>query len=304
LTIQGGFTLKEFCEAFKGMQPYEEGKGKPAQTREMMVEKVYHSKNKEDDSYYSLIGASNVQYFEILPAKEYIKYGKNLAAPRQFRIFSTPRLLVNRILSKERIDVCYTDAITINNTDVFNILLKEGVEISLLVFLSILGSKLCSCYFKGVNVNLDRTAFPKINVNNLLDFPIPERIKTVNQEPYIGCSSILLSLHKEIFSLTSAFHRTLHRHFGLEEIPAKLQKWYQMTYGEFVKELQKKKVKVTLAQEAEWEGYFLAEAAKALELKRTIDATDHEIDRMVYELYGLTEEEIAVVEGRTDTGKE
>jgi hypothetical protein len=43
---------------------------------------------------------------------------------------------------------------------------------------------------------------------------------------------------------------------------------------------------------------FTPKAAKALELKRTIDATDREIDRMVYELYGLTEEEIAVVEGR------
>ncbi|HQE50409.1 MAG TPA: TaqI-like C-terminal specificity domain-containing protein, partial [Fervidobacterium sp.] len=30
-----------------------------------------------------------------------------------------------------------------------------------------------------------------------------------------------------------------------------------------------------------------------------IDATDREIDRLVYELYGLTEEEIAVVEGAT-----
>lgn len=58
---------------------------------------------------------------------------------------------------------------------------------------------------------------------------------------------------------------------------------------------------LTLAQEAEWEGYFEAEAAKALELKRSIDATDREIDRMVYELYGLTEEEIAVVEGREAT---
>jgi len=28
-----------------------------------------------------------------------------------------------------------------------------------------------------------------------------------------------------------------------------------------------------------------------------IDATDRQIDRLVYELYGLTEEEIAVVEG-------
>jgi adenine-specific DNA-methyltransferase len=33
-------------------------------------------------------------------------------------------------------------------------------------------------------------------------------------------------------------------------------------------------------------------------LQRQIDATDHEIDRLVYELYGLTDEEIAVVEGK------
>jgi len=30
---------------------------------------------------------------------------------------------------------------------------------------------------------------------------------------------------------------------------------------------------------------------------RQIDATDAEIDRLVYELYGLTEEEIKIVEG-------
>jgi hypothetical protein len=32
-------------------------------------------------------------------------------------------------------------------------------------------------------------------------------------------------------------------------------------------------------------------------LQRQIDATDREIDRLVYELYGLTEEEVRVVEG-------
>lgn len=35
---------------------------------------------------------------------------------------------------------------------------------------------------------------------------------------------------------------------------------------------------------------------KALELKSQIDQTDKEIDRMVYKLYGLTEEEIQIVE--------
>ena len=32
-------------------------------------------------------------------------------------------------------------------------------------------------------------------------------------------------------------------------------------------------------------------------LQAQIDATDRQIDRLVYELYGLTEEEIGIVEG-------
>lgn len=37
--------------------------------------------------------------------------------------------------------------------------------------------------------------------------------------------------------------------------------------------------------------------AKTL-LKRQIEATDRQIDRLVYELYGLTEAEIEIVEGQ------
>ena len=36
-------------------------------------------------------------------------------------------------------------------------------------------------------------------------------------------------------------------------------------------------------------------------LQRQIDATDRQIDKLVYELYGLTEEEIKVVEGNLST---
>jgi len=34
--------------------------------------------------------------------------------------------------------------------------------------------------------------------------------------------------------------------------------------------------------------------------QRRIEATDQEIDALVYELYGLTEEEIAIVEGKQE----
>ena len=39
-----------------------------------------------------------------------------------------------------------------------------------------------------------------------------------------------------------------------------------------------------------------SEAQKTV-IQRQIDATDAEIDRLVYDLYGLTKKEIAVVEG-------
>ena len=37
--------------------------------------------------------------------------------------------------------------------------------------------------------------------------------------------------------------------------------------------------------------------AQTRNIRRQIAATDAEIDRLVYELYGLTDEEIAIVEG-------
>jgi hypothetical protein len=92
------------------------------------------------------------------------------------------------------------------------------------------------------------------------------------------------------------FQRTIQRKFELEDLPKKLQNWYLLTYPEFIKELAKKKVKLSLSQEAEWEDYFMQESKKALELKSQIDATDKAIDTVVYDLYGLTEEEIEIVE--------
>jgi type II restriction/modification system DNA methylase subunit YeeA len=62
-------------------------------------------------------------------------------------------------------------------------------------------------------------------------------------------------------------------------------------------ELGKKKVKLSLSDEAEWEEYFMQEQKKALDIKTKIGATDKEIDQMVYKLYGLTEDEIKIVEG-------
>lgn len=45
---------------------------------------------------------------------------------------------------------------------------------------------------------------------------------------------------------------------------------------------------------------FNKQKQKAQHLKTEIARTDKEIDRMMYELYGLTDEEVKIVEGSND----
>jgi hypothetical protein len=71
-----------------------------------------------------------------------------------------------------------------------------------------------------------------------------------------------------------------------------------LSFADLLKELSKQKIKPSLPQQAEWMKYFEEQKTKALVLQTIIDTTDTEIDAMVYELYGLTEEEIKIVENR------
>lgn len=108
---------------------------------------------------------------------------------------------------------------------------------------------------------------------------------------------IMLSLNKNLQEQSQKFQRTIQRKFNLTELSSKLENWYLLDYKEFIAELSKKKIKLSLADEAEWEEYFLAESKKVQAIKAEIDKTDKEIDAMVYQLYELTEEEIKIVEG-------
>jgi len=81
----------------------------------------------------------------------------------------------------------------------------------------------------------------------------------------------------------------------------KLMNCHELEFVDFIKELNKaiKKVdgeKLTRMVEMEWMDVFETKKAEAQTLKAEIDKTDAEIDAMVYKLYGLSEEEIKIVE--------
>ena len=121
------------------------------------------------------------------------------------------------------------------------------------------------------------------------------------QAPYI---KLVEKIREDTFNLNSLgikFTKYLNVHFSLEDLPKKLQKWNELEFGDFIKELNKaiKKAgaeKLTKMDEMEWMDVFETKKEEAQVLKQQINQTDKEIDQMVYKLYGLTEEEIQIVE--------
>ena len=216
-----------------------------------------------------------------------------MAEPRDPKFFTGKRIVLRQIPSKRLIASYLEDDFVIDQS-VFIARFKDTTKLSPKAIMAILGSKLLSFYFRFYYSEFD-DLFPKVKLQHFKSFPISKKLTNINKE-LDEKANLLIDCKKTFFENNQKFQRTIQRKFKIEDLPKTLQDWYLLKYTDFIKELAKKKVKLSLAEEAEWEEYFNAEAAKVLKLKANIDATDKEIDQMVYKLYDLTPDEIAIIE--------
>lgn len=161
--------------------------------------------------------------------------------------------------------------------------------------LTLLNSNLAKFYLQR-NSSVKAGGYFSYSSNVLNSLPVIN-VSSQLQKPFIQKADLMLSLNKELQEISAKFQRTCERKFEGLNLTKKLQDWYNLSYADFIKELTKQKIKLTLSEEAEWADYFDQEKIKALEIQSKIATTDKEIDQMVYELYGLSEEEIKIVEG-------
>jgi hypothetical protein len=161
--------------------------------------------------------------------------------------------------------------------------------------LAILNSKPATQFYRLLH-DIKGKVFAKISLDNLASFPIPSDISTVSLD-LSERAKLLLDKTNEFQKFRNQFTSLLQSKFELRKVSKKLQNWFEIEFKDFLKELKKAKVKLGLSEEAEWMQYFDEQKEKAQTLKSEIEKNDKEIDQMVYELYGLTEEEIKIVEG-------
>ena len=180
-----------------------------------------------------------------------------------------------------------------HNTKVYSFVKNKKFNVDDKFYLALLNSKVMWFFIKNTGSEYSG-GYYVFKTNYLKPFPLPEIPD--NAEMFIEKADKMLFLNKNLQELSQKFQRLLTRKFELEKLTTKLQDWYLLKFSEFVKELKKSKIKLSLKEEMEWEEIFLENKEEAEKIKNEIEMTDKEIDRMVYELYGLNEEEVMVVE--------
>lgn len=74
-----------------------------------------------------------------------------------------------------------------------------------------------------------------------------------------------------------------------------MEKFDEQDFKAFCAGLKKQKITLTLKQQDEWEEYFDEYKSLRNTLTSQVAQTDQTIDKMVYELHGLTAEEVDII---------
>ena len=180
-----------------------------------------------------------------------------------------------------------------HSTTVYSFVKNKKFAVSDKFYLAILNSELMWFFIKNTSTELSGGFF-RFKTNYLKPFPLPEIPS--NSEEFIEKTEEILKLNQKAQELVLKFLRAIERKFNLTDFSKDLQNWYSLTFTDFIDQLRKKKVKLSLSEESEWEDYFLAEKIKAQDLYARIGEVNQIINAMVYELYGLNSEEIRIVE--------
>jgi type I restriction-modification system DNA methylase subunit len=167
-------------------------------------------------------------------------------------------------------------------------------NVSILGLLSILNSKLLK-FFLQRKSSLKAGGYYSYSSKVLNDVPLPSKL---NGEIETILKSII-ELNTEAKKYETTFLNLLESKFENFNITKKIKKWYLLEFKNFLKEFKKQKIKLSLSEESEWMQFFNEQQEKIVSLKNKIQKADKQLDQMVYELYGLNEEEVMIVEEAT-----
>lgn len=289
--INNNHKLEDFFAVSQGLIPYDKYRGHDKETIEG---RLFHADYQKNATYKKELKGGDIARYQLnWNGNLWISYGEWIAAPREPKFFKEKRVLVREI-TNHYLFCTYTEKEYYNTPSIINII-QDKQSLDLKYLLTVLNSKMMGWYHNCTSPKAKKGLFPKILINDVRNLPIKKLAKQ-QQQPFIQKAETMLQKNEELHNFTQKFLNLLIAEFSLPKFSKNLQNWYTLTWQQFDKELKKQKIKLSLAQKSEWLGVFEAEKAKTQTITAIIEQTDREIDDMVYQLYGLTDEEIEIVE--------
>ena len=176
-----------------------------------------------------------------------------------------------------------------------------------LTLLCILNSKIVWEFLKSICV-VRSGGYIEVKPQYFEQIPIPD---FQEEDIFNEKATNIISYVDDFQKIERQFKNYFSTSLSLNKLPRKLENWHELDFGDYIKELNKaikvtnkERVKeelepiatLTKLDEMEWMEAFETKKKEAQELQSQISQTEAEIDQMVYQLYGLTQEEIDIIE--------
>jgi type I restriction-modification system DNA methylase subunit len=286
--------LSLYYDVKVGLQAYEKWKWTPKQTAQDVKNHIFDYDHKFNENTHKYFGWWDVCRYVHDWSGQWLSHWEWLSQPKELRQFSEKRILIREITSHfpKVLNATYIEETFLNNKSILNIL-EKSEKYKLKYLLTILNSTLISFYHTRLAVKGNRTLFPKVVIKDVQNYPIPE-VPVQIQQPFIDKADQMLALNKEFHEKKSSALALIQAEYRIEKVNRKLEHFWELDFADFLKALGIKSL--SLDKKEELMGWFGKKKEELSTLKNTIDQVDKEIDGMVYTLYWLSDEEIAIVE--------
>ena len=285
--------LIEIYEQVMGVKVYQKGKGVPKQTDIELANNIFLSDKQTIDFQYPFV-SQGIQRYYYENKNEFIKYGKWLAEPRELRFFTSPKIVIREIVNP-RIYATFIEHEAVVKNIAAVVISKDEEKYPLKFLLALVNSKLINYYVFEQSAKSANKSYPSFNSRLLKNIPI-KACSPECKKKFCDLAEKMLSLNTDLQTNRKQFLNLLSNNFPNVKITGVLENFAELEFKQLIAELAKQKISIPLKEQKEWEEQFNEYKQTGCNLAEQIAQTDKEIDRMVYELYGLTEEEVAVIE--------
>ena len=211
-----------------------------------------------------------------------------------------PKILIRRLINRQdRLTVGYNEEKCVFKKDI-NPFIITNSEIDTKYVLGIMASKLISYLYVNTSSIATKDDFRQTTLSELRELPIILTDSNIKSK-IINMSDLLLHYTKEYYNSVTNFYKYFISVNKISNPSKKLENWPELNFYDFINNLNEAihfsdGVNLLKKDEMEWMKLFEEKKNEVNQLSVHIKIDEKKIDELVYKLYGLTNEEIEIVE--------